>query len=149
MEMYGLPKLGSESKSGKVAIEATPSTMYEMLHLDTLDADSSLTDQCDHCCRDIERCNIQAQRAVFDVEQPTRTKFEPIEKRLQEHKLRLAIWSTDCGVAKGHLENIGGLSQPVRAIFERLHEQLEAVAVQINNFRKDVAKQSVESDPYR
>ena len=131
--MQGLHQLGSTSQSGKVAIESTPSTEYEPVHLDTLKASSSLTDQCNHCNRDIKRCIIQAQQAVLNVER--RSRFEPIEKRLLEHSLRLDIWSTDCGVAKGDLDRIGGLSQPVRDILGRFHEQLETVAENINKFR--------------
>jgi hypothetical protein len=149
MEMQEPHELGSMSRSGKTAIKSSPSTEYEPVHLDTLDASISLTDQWKHCSRDVERCIIQAQQAVLDVEQLSQSKFEPIEKRLKEHNLRLDIWSADCGVAKGYLEHIGVLSQPIRDIFERFHEQLETVSENINNFRKDVPKTFAESNPYK
>jgi hypothetical protein len=121
-------------------------TKYEPVHLGTLEESSSLTELYNLCSRDIKHCIVQAQQAGLDVERLSRSRFEPIEKLLLEYNFRLDIWSSDCGVAKGYLEHISGLTQPVRDIFRRLHEQLEAVSERINKFREYVPKDFAHSN---
>jgi hypothetical protein len=152
METQGMRQQGSTSQSGDAnmkfsdAIEPSPSTEYEPLHLKTLEPSSSLIDQCNCCNSDIRRCIIQARQAVLNTESPARSKFEPIEKRLLEHTLRLDIWRTDCGVAEGYLEIIGSLTQCVSDILMRFHKHLEAIAETINSFREHVPKKFAENN---
>jgi hypothetical protein len=127
-----------QSQFGEAAIESLPSTEYEPVHLDTFEASSSLTEQYTQCDRDLKRCITQTQQALLTSGRVPRFKLEPIEKRLLEHKLRLDIWSTDCGVAEGYLEHIGSLSQPISDILRRSHSNLQTAAEHINKFCHDL-----------
>lgn len=81
----------------------------------------------------------------MDVDSLSRSKFEPIEKRLSEHAFRLDIWGADCGATEGYLVNVRELSPLVGDIFGKLHAELEEAAEQTNIFRGVAPKISGEN----
>jgi hypothetical protein len=77
----------------------------------------------------------------------TQTKLGPIQNRLDEHRLRLEIWMSDCGIAEGNLstittDNEATLSNGLATLFRRIQGSLEYIYQSIHDLERD-AKQSI------
>ena len=69
---------------------------------------TDLNEQCEICSRNIRGC-VKAAWAASHVEYLfSQTKLRPIQKILDECRLRLDIWMSDCGISEEALTSITG-----------------------------------------
>jgi hypothetical protein len=60
------------------------------------------------------------------------TKLQPLQDRIDEHRLRLEIWMSDCGVTDGNLSAItvdgeSTLYNTLRTLFQGIHSDLQVI----------------------
>jgi hypothetical protein len=114
--------------------------------LEKLDTKTPVTRQCLTCYRNLKQCILYAQKASIGAKQPLETHLKDIQERLEENRLRLDIWISDCSVSQGHY--LDGLSEDITevisAAFWIILEQLSAIAVEIGQLRQTALKEEVE-----
>lgn len=83
----------------------------------------------------------------------TSTKLKPIEKRLDENRLRLDIWMADCGVDKNNLSDLRlreeKLSTILQGLFQRMDISNQSIFEEVRKIEelavisiRDLAKQA-------
>jgi hypothetical protein len=99
--------------------------------LDSLDEKSSLTSQCRACERDLNLCINYAQQASIGVDRMVKTQLGGVWKRLEENRLRLDLWISDCSVSEGpYLDNLGDdITEVVSGAFSLIHKHLSAIVI--------------------
>lgn len=70
----------------------------------------------------------------------TQTKLRPIQRRIEEHRLRLDIWISDCKVQEGALSSITAENEPslynlVTDLFKRFTVLAKLIALEIDTIK--------------
>jgi hypothetical protein len=122
------------------------SSRLSKLRLDKLDAKRPLTDKCLICESDLKSCLSYAYQAGIDVEQVVKAQLGVVQKRLEDIRLRLDIWISDCSVLEGlYLDNLGGdITKVVGRVISTIHEQLSAIAIEIGQLWQVASKRDTE-----
>ena len=102
---------------------------------------NTLTEQCNTCLKNLRVTIKGAQYAAANQVDSFRTILHAIERRLDEHRLRLDIWRSDCHVEEGGLSAITIDEEPnllrlLSESFSQLHEQITVISGGIDQIGK-------------
>lgn len=125
-EQQGQLSYATEKQDNLQARQATSGTLVP------LQLDSTLTEQCNICSQNLRLCVKTAQDIAANQAVSVKTKLRLVERRLDEHRLRLDIWRSDCQVGQGGLSAITVDKEPnllylLSQSFSQLHEQLAII----------------------
>lgn len=86
---------------------------------------SNLNDQCQTCSKNIRSC-VKTAWAASEIDNTfSRMKLRHIQRILDEYRLRLDIWMSDCGVERGDLPNVtAGDGSAIPTLLVELFQQL-------------------------
>jgi hypothetical protein len=128
--------VGQQHTSGTAQARSQPGTLAP------LRVDNTLAEQCKTSSENLRLCIQRAQDVAANQADSIMPRLRPIKRRLDEHRLRLDIWISDCQVANGGLSAITIDKEPsllrlLSESFLQFQKQLLVILRGIDQIGKD------------